>query len=344
MAMKLGDKKLRIGVFGTGWWSGFQIPAWLEIGNVEIVALYNRTIGKAQKIADLYGISKVYGDAEELLMNEQIDFMDIITEVPLHAELVSLAAKYRIPVICQKPMGQDFNTCLSMLQQCREAGIPFLINENYRWQYPIRTVKKLIQEGHIGKPFRAHIELSNWGPEAVINQPFLKTLRHYVLFDLGIHMFDVARFLFGEPDRIYCQANRSVDWMSGDDTAAAILTFKDTICTCELSNLLPTKIFVEGLNGVINLKCNNEIEIITKQGTRVIDCNSLTKPAWCTDETAALLGTDIACSIIDCQKNLLEELRYGKPAETRAEDNIKTVRLLFSAIQSVLTGNAVHLI
>ena len=43
---------LKFAVFGTGWWSHFQIPAWFEVGGVELVALYNRTVSKAEKMAE----------------------------------------------------------------------------------------------------------------------------------------------------------------------------------------------------------------------------------------------------------------------------------------------------
>jgi len=90
MAFKLGEKKLKFAVFGTGWWSNFQIPAWLGIGNVELVALYNRTASKARKTAEKYGVSRVFDDPEELLKNVDLDFVDIFTEAPAHTDIVSL--------------------------------------------------------------------------------------------------------------------------------------------------------------------------------------------------------------------------------------------------------------
>ena len=117
---------LKFAVFGTGFWSLFQIPAWFEVGGVELVAAYNRTVSKAEVVAKRFNIPRVYGDPEELLINEQLDFMDIITEVPGHAPLVNLAAKYKIPVICQKPMAPDLATAEQMVAVCQDAGNPFL--------------------------------------------------------------------------------------------------------------------------------------------------------------------------------------------------------------------------
>ncbi len=58
------ERTLRFAVMGTGFWSHSQIPAWLEIGNVELVAVYNRTRSKAEQVAEKFNIPRVYGDPE----------------------------------------------------------------------------------------------------------------------------------------------------------------------------------------------------------------------------------------------------------------------------------------
>ena len=62
---------LRFAVMGTGFWSQFQIPAWLEAGGVDLVAVYNRTVSKAEETAERFNIPKVYGDPEKLLQEEK---------------------------------------------------------------------------------------------------------------------------------------------------------------------------------------------------------------------------------------------------------------------------------
>jgi predicted dehydrogenase len=345
MAVVYGDKKLRMGVFGTGWWSKFQIQAWLEIGNIEIVALYNRTVSKAENAKAKWDLDcNVYSDPGEVFENERLDVADIITETPFHAPLVKLAAKHRVPVICQKPVDFSYESCLAMIDDCRKADIPFIINENYRWQSPFRQVKKLIESGKIGKPFRSIIQLSTGGPAQLESQNFLKSLRHYVLFDLGVHGFDIARFLFGEPDRIYCQALRTVEYIAGDDVAAVVLTYKDSICTIHLSDLFTEKLLVEGLDGTIELTMDNRIKIITREKTEIRDCEKWKEYNFEDAEELKILGgSEIIDSIIQAQRNIIEELRYGKKAETTITEYMKTMKLTFSAIRSCLTGESIVL-
>ena len=94
---------LRFGVFGAGFWAPFQLAAWNELGGAKCVAVYNRTVSKAEGLAKTFDVPAVYGDPEELLDREHLDFLDIITDVFSHARFVKMAAERRIPVICQNP-------------------------------------------------------------------------------------------------------------------------------------------------------------------------------------------------------------------------------------------------
>lgn len=81
-------RALRFAIIGTGFWSRFQIAGWREVGGVQCVALYNRTRAKAETLAAEFGVPAVYDDVERMLRNEQLDFLEVITDVdtqPLRA-------------------------------------------------------------------------------------------------------------------------------------------------------------------------------------------------------------------------------------------------------------------
>ncbi len=150
-------KNLRFAILGTGFWSRFQLAAWHEIPGVECVALFNRTRSKAEALAAEFGVPAVYDDPEELLRREQIDFIDIITDVDTHSAFVSLAAQHKVPVICQKPMAPTLALAEQMVTTCRKAGLPFFVHENWRWQTPIRELATVLEGGALGHPFRARL-------------------------------------------------------------------------------------------------------------------------------------------------------------------------------------------
>ncbi len=196
-------KDLRFAVIGTGFWSQYQIAAWKEIEGVELVALYNRTPDKAIEVAKKFDVPKVYYSVNELLDNEQLDFVDIITDVGTHAKFTMAASGKGVNVICQKPMAASLADAQKMLDGCNQNKVKLFIHENFRWQAPIRALKETMDSGIIGKPFKARVSFCSAFP-VYKNQPFLAELEHFILTDVGSHVLDICRFLFGEAKSLYC--------------------------------------------------------------------------------------------------------------------------------------------
>jgi predicted dehydrogenase len=337
---------LRFAVIGTGFWSNFQIPAWLEVGGVELVAVSDQMIEKAKKVAQKLNVPKVYGDPEELIKSECLDFVDIITEVDSHAPLVKLAAKYHLPVICQKPMAPDLFTAEEMVEACRKAETPFFIHENWRWQTPIRAVKAVLSEKQIGKPYRAQIEwLTGFNP--FFNQPTLKKLPHLILADMGCHLLDISRVLFGEADTLYCQTKRVNPDLSGEDAATIVLnTDKEITVTINMAYALTpverecfpqTCIFIEAEKGSLFLGPDYWLRITTREGTF---SRRIPPPRFAWSDPAYEV---IHSSIVPCNADLLAGLLGKKKAETTAEDNLITTRLVFAAYDSAATGEVIRI-
>ena len=113
--------------------------------------------------------------------------------------------------------------------------MPLFVHENWRWQRPLRELKKVLDSGVIGKPFRAHIDFSSSFP-VFENQPFLRELDKFILSDMGVHILDVVRFLFGEAEWLICRIQRVNPTIRGEDVATVLLQMKSGMTvTCTLS-------------------------------------------------------------------------------------------------------------
>jgi predicted dehydrogenase len=216
-------KNLRFAVFGCGFWARFQIGAWSEIPGVELVALYNRTLSKAKALAEQFNVPRIYNDPGELLKNEKLDFVEIFTDVDIHARFTELAVKHGVRnVICQKPMAPSFEEANRMINMCRNAGVNFYIHENYRWQAPIRRFREIMDSGIIGKPFKARVSFLSGFP-VFDNQPFLAELDKFIITDMGSHILDVTRYLFGEANTLWCQTRSVNPGIRGEDLAVVMM-------------------------------------------------------------------------------------------------------------------------
>jgi D-apiose dehydrogenase len=336
---------LRFAIAGTGFWSRFQLAAWRELQGAECVALYNRTRGKAEGLAREFGIPAVYDDAGEMLLREKLDFLDIITDVTTHSRFVHLAAERGLPVICQKPMATSLDEARQMLHVCREANVPLYIHENWRWQAPIRQLKAELTAGRIGTPFRARIQYCTSFP-VFDNQPFLKEIEQFILTDMGSHILDVARFLFGEAETLYCRTHRIHEDIRGEDAATVIMTMTGgATVACDLSYASRTEherfpetyVFVEGTMGSLELGPDYWIRVTAAEGTH---SRRYPPPRYTWAEPAYDL---VHASIVPCNADLLKALRGEGVAETTGEDNLRTVQLVFASYESARTGQVVKI-
>ena len=329
-------KELRFGIIGTGFWSRYQLAAWGEVKGARCVALCNRTRSKAEALGREFAISAIYEGAEEMLRTEKLDFVDIITDVHTHKHFTELAATHRVAVICQKPLAPNLADAARMIEVCRSAGVPLSVHENWRWQAPIRQLKKTLGSVRIGEVFRARIDYCNSFP-VFENQPFLKDLEQFILADMGTHIFDVARFLFGEVQKLYCQTHKVHRDIRGEDAATVMMQMSSgATVTCNLSYASRVEhdrfpeafVFIEGSEGSIELAPDYWIRTTTSEGTLARRYPPPFYP-WA-DPRYALVHS----SIVECHRNLLTALQTGTEPETSAQDNLKTLKLVFAAYQS----------
>jgi D-apiose dehydrogenase len=338
---------LRFALFGAGFWARYQLAAWRELAGVECVAICNRTKSRAEELAQSFGVPAVYDDPLELLDREKLDFIDIVTDVDTHSRFVQMASERRLPVICQKPMAPSLQEAQTMVAACHESSTLFFIHENFRWQTPMRAVKRFLDEGHIGMPFRARIDMISGFP-VFKNQPALKELNQFILTDLGSHILDLARYFFGEAESLYGQTHQVHNDIQGEDVATVMLRMNGgrTTVLCEMAyaenplerECFPeTLLFIEGDRGSLELAPGFQIRLTTAKGTelhrfppRMYD--------WCDPAYAV-----VQSSIVDCHRNLLDGLRGTSPAETTGEDNLRTMQLVFKSYMSAEQNEVVAL-
>lgn len=335
---------LRCAIVGTGFWANYQIAAWLEIPGVQIVALYNRTKNKAEAINKKFDLNaKVYDDYEALLKNETINFVDIITDVDSHEVFTIMAAEKGIDIVCQKPMAATFEQANNMIETSRNAGVKLFIHENFRWQAPIRKLKNALDTGVIGKPFKACVSYCSAFP-VFENQPFLATLDRFILMDIGSHVLDVCRFLFGEASSLYCLTQRVNQAIKGEDVANVLMEMNNGIhCYAEMSyasilekEAFPqTLVLIEGEKGSLNLTNDFELKVITHDGVIVKEIIKPRMYNW-VDPAYAVVHS----SIVDCNADILNGLNGGF-CETTGVDNLKTVDLVWKSYESAAASKKI---
>jgi predicted dehydrogenase/kynurenine formamidase len=220
--------KLRGLCIGAGYFSQFHLDAWRRIPEVEILALCDTDSERAKQRAEEFGIARVLTDAARALDELDLDFVDIITRPETHLALVQQVAARGLAMICQKPLAPDFATACEIVQTARQAGVPLMVHENFRFQPWYREIKRLLGEGTIGTRlhslcFRLR-QGDGWGPDAYLGrQPYFREMPRLLVHETGVHFIDTFRFLAGEIEEVTAVLRRLNPVIQGED--AALLTF-----------------------------------------------------------------------------------------------------------------------
>jgi D-apiose dehydrogenase len=340
--------RLKFAVIGCGFWAGYQIPAWLEFGEeVELIALYNREIGRAKQLAELYRLPYCYDHVDALFdeLGSRLDFVDIITDVGTHALFAKKAAERGLHVITQKPMTDNPDTAIKIIDYCKHQHVRLLVHENFRWQAPIRAVKKILDSRVIGDPFKCRLSFTTGYP-VFENQPALRDLDRLIIADLGSHMYDISRFLFGEVSHLYCQTRSINKGIKGEDVANTLMTHISGVQNfVEMSfatimdpdPFSETQLLIEGNKGSILLGRDFKIQVTTNEGVDRMEAKPI-QYDWANPDYAV-----VHSSIVDCNRNLLDDLLGLRPAETSGDDNYKTMKLVNAAYESARTNEVVNI-
>ncbi len=336
---------MRFALFGAGFWSKFQLAGWSEIDGVSCVAICDPDRSKAESLSQEYGVAAVYQEAKQLFASERLDFVDIVTDVNSHAALAHLAAEQGLPAICQKPLAPSLDEAKAMAGRADEAGTDLYVHENWRWQAPLRRLKQIIDSGQLGTMVRARIDFSS--SFAVFeNQPFLKELSQFILTDVGTHILDVARFLFGEVSDLCCHTRQTRSDIAGEDVATVMLrTCSGVTVTCnmgyasrwEFDKFPQTFVAIEGTQAGVSLVADHEIRVYDGQESSSERVH-VPQYDWA-DPDYALIHS----SIVECHRNLVAAIRGDGQAETTVADNLKTLELVYGAYESAARNSVVTL-
>jgi predicted dehydrogenase len=240
-------------------------------------------------------------------------------------------------------MAPDFETAKRMIKICSKAGAKLYIHENYRWQAPVRRFKQIIDSGIIGKPFKARVSFLSGYP-VFDNQPFLMELDHFILTDMGSHVLDVVRYLFGECREVWCQTRAVNPNIKGEDLAVLLLNMKNDVpvytemsyaSIVEYDTFSTLNILVEGEKGSVFLGPKFEIRTTTRMGTV---SETVRFPSYTWADPDYIVNHE---SGIHINRNILDDIMGRNKAENSGEDNLETVRLIWASYHSAKTGKKI---
>ena len=221
---------IRWGIIGCGDVTEVKSgPAFQRAEHSALVAVMRRTGALAEDYARRHGVPRWHDDADAILAADDIDAVYVATHPNTHRAYVLRCAEAGKPVYVEKPMANDHDECLAMIEACRSAGVPLWVGY-YRRELPrFRAVERLLADDAIGTVRAVRTEryarpLDPARPAPWQYDPALTKGGQF--FDSGCHTFDFLDLLFGPVvDVRGVVGNRGLA-TSVDDTVCASFAFE----------------------------------------------------------------------------------------------------------------------
>lgn len=190
----------KIGMIGCGGISATHLRAYRQEG-WDVVALCSRTAASAEARRDeFYPEAKVFTDYHDLLAQPGIDVVDITLHPGPRAAVIAAALKAGKHVLSQKPFVLGLDEGERLVALADRCGRKLAVNHNGRWAPYFNFLRHAVRAGCIGQ-VQSVVMALNWDHSWIEGTPF-ELEQDVVLFDFGIHWFDLTAQLFhGQPAR-----------------------------------------------------------------------------------------------------------------------------------------------
>ncbi len=166
-----------------------------------VVGITSRTIATAREVAALRGVPKVFDSLAAMLDDPEVEVVDIAVppaEQPAVIRRILAHPRQVRGILAQKPLAMSYAEAASLVEACERAGVALQVNQNMRYDPSVRALKGLIDDGRLGDPVLATIEMRaipHW-------MPWARDGRSLSTFVMSIHHLDTFRYWLGDPARV----------------------------------------------------------------------------------------------------------------------------------------------
>jgi predicted dehydrogenase len=280
---------------------------------------------------------RIFSTLDEALEKAQADFVVDVTPPAVHHEIAAKAFERGMHVLGEKPLSDDFANARATVELGNRLGRKHMITQNYRFTACPRTTRKKLAEGMIGKPgqcdLRFYMPWADMAGSHYVTQPYM------LINDMMVHHFDMMRYVLGV-DPVAVQAitwNHPWGWHAGDAAHAIVFEFPDGLhgthvsvgCALGSQTSWNGDWRIEGTEGSIDWEKD-----------RMWFARLHRTPERVRKEIFPVPTPPAEQAILD---EFFAAIREDREPECSAQDNLKSLAMVFGAIQSAKEKRRVEL-
>lgn len=215
--------KIRFGIIGTGKIVERFLDVALTHENFELVAMYSRSIEKAEEFGKKYGATEFFDDLNEFAKSKDIDAVYIASPNSLHSYQAILCLENKKHVLCEKPMASNELEVKAMIDVAKKNNV--LLMEAMRLTVLpnfLKVKENLHKIGKVRRYFASYCQYSSRYDkykEGIVLNAFKRELSNGSLMDIGVYCIQPMINLFGMPNKIVSESMLLESGVDGQGSA-----------------------------------------------------------------------------------------------------------------------------
>jgi predicted dehydrogenase len=202
-----------------------------DIDDAALVAASRRDPERLEEFGGQFDVSHLYTDYRKLVGDPEVEAVIIVTPNDLHAPIALAAAEQGKHILVEKPIARNVEEARLMVEAARENEVKLMVSQNFRYHPLVRRVKSLLDR--VGNPYLLNMCKRQQRARGWREDP--EASGGGALMDLGVHIFDQARFLLDrEAKHVACFTRRELG-SPVEDSFASVIEFPGCLVTCDAS-------------------------------------------------------------------------------------------------------------
>jgi myo-inositol 2-dehydrogenase / D-chiro-inositol 1-dehydrogenase len=190
-------QRVGIGVVGAGRMGSIHARLIARsVPQAHLVGIADVNLPAARRLADELGGPPVFGSLDEMLSTPGLQAVLIATSSNRHLEAIQAAAAAGVDILCEKPLALTMEDTLAAIAAADAAGVRLQVGFMRRWDADYARARARLASGALGRPmlFKS-LQFDPEPPPPSFADP---EISGGIMVDMGIHEFDLARWLMDD--------------------------------------------------------------------------------------------------------------------------------------------------
>jgi UDP-N-acetylglucosamine 3-dehydrogenase len=245
--------KVKVGILGLGRWGMNHLEAFCSLAQAEVVAVCDHSPEKLELAGQKYGIKQLYANVDDLILNDDIDLISVVTFESQHLEPTLKALRSGKHVLVEKPVTTRPEEAREMQAVAADSGSLLLPGHLLRFDPRYAAIKEAIQSGKVGTPVSMYMKRAR---EQFLFDTFKRV---HTVYELMIHDIDLAIWYAGCRVQKVKAYGRTLSGSSSPEVLWANLEFENGAIAVLHSNWMTPD--------AAGIEIADAIEVIGQRGT-----------------------------------------------------------------------------